>query len=530
MADSSEKTPLLGAKMDEDKQHTKKRWQSIRVVYLINFLNGVGFTIVLSTMWQFLERNGGTKSFLGYLVCAFSFGQLIAAPYWGYWASHIKYKYLFHISGVMKIAGNALYIFSDNVSGHRDVYMLESRFLIGLGAANVALCNAYVSGATTVDERTQGMAMLAATNGLGLIVGPLLGVCFGKMKPGFVHDPLVLDYLTMPAVFCIFLETANQLFLFFNFKDYRIDSRKKPVVEPLSISQTGSRSSSVSDLHGDLHSQTPSIQGGPSSTAGSTSSYSSELKHDNWAATVGIIIFFGCMIVISVLETIGTPLTMDEFGWNSQQGDIYNGFLSGGFGLLACVGFILAKPVSKKLGERRTLMLGQVLMVAGLVLMMPFVGKPPKVWTPDDDDDTATREGCNAKWCKDMPAIMIWQYVVCLVLVGIGFPFANVMVFSLFSKILGPKPQGVMMGVLASGGSLARALGPLYFSTLYAEQGPRISFATAAGAVAFMLVVSLLSYNRLVPHPAYREMSQAIHPSDVSSGPRKSTLAAFGSH
>lgn len=58
--------------------------------------------------------------------------------------------------------------------------MLEARLLVGLGAGNMALCNAYVSQATTLDvslslrptfssydsffqERTQAMAMLAAT-------------------------------------------------------------------------------------------------------------------------------------------------------------------------------------------------------------------------------------------------------------------------------------------------------------------------------------------------------------------------------
>ena len=46
-----------------------------------------------------------------------------------------------------------------------------------------------------------------------------------------------------------------------------------------------------------------------------------------------------------------------------------------------------------------------------------------------------------------------------LSIVAIAYPIANVMEFSLFSKILGPGPQGVMMGWLTASGCLARALG-----------------------------------------------------------------------
>ena len=79
--------------------------------------------------------------------------------------------------------------------------MAEGRLLVGLGAGNMALCNAYVSQATTLKERTAAVANLAATGvgespfslvacliplqGLGIIFGPLLGIAFGGVKPGY---------------------------------------------------------------------------------------------------------------------------------------------------------------------------------------------------------------------------------------------------------------------------------------------------------------------------------------------------------
>jgi hypothetical protein len=78
----------------------------------------------------------------------------------------------------MKLTGNLMYIFAAAVPGRRvfrlhapfqllplsqDIFMAEARLLVGLGAGNMALCNAYVSQATTLKERTSAVANLAAT-------------------------------------------------------------------------------------------------------------------------------------------------------------------------------------------------------------------------------------------------------------------------------------------------------------------------------------------------------------------------------
>ena len=495
-----ERTPLLNPKeMTESTAAKKDRWRSIKLVYLVNFLNGMGFSVVLSTLWQLLERNGGSKSFLGYLVSSFSFAQVIGAPFWGYWANHFSYKILFQLTIMLKIIGYGMYVISDAVTGQRDVYMLESRFLVGLGAANIALCQAYVSLSTTMEERTQGMAFIAATNGLGLVVGPLLGMSFGKMKPGVMVGDVILDYLTMPGVLCVVLELANFLLVMLMFKDRRLSQN---------VVSAGSANNA----------DTVSIQ------SDNSVNNQSRFKRDKMAMATCIALNFGIMVVISVLETIGTPFTMDEFGWDAQQADVDNGIISGLFGFLGFVGFVLAKPISVKLSERKTLMLGLFMTILGMLLLQPMFGGPPKQWKPDDDDDDSTRKGCRDDWCGDMPGIKMGQYAGCIVLIGLGFPLANVMTFSLFSKILGPGPQGVMIGWLQAAGSLARAIGPLYFSVLYAKYGPRLTFGVGAGLVVLQTVWVIAVYKRLVPHKAYQLADSTGPTSSASKGGRRSVL------
>jgi len=58
------------------------------------------------------------------------------------------------------------------------------------------------------------------------------------------------------------------------------------------------------------------------------------------------------------------------------------------------------------------------------------------------------------------------------------------------------------MGLLTSAGSLARTLGPLFVSFLYAHTGPLLTFPLVNAIVVLsILLLLLLSYNRLVPPP-----------------------------
>lgn len=426
----------------------------------------------MSTLWPLLDRVGGSKAFLGYLVSAFSFGQLIGSPYFGYWANHWRYKYIFFISGMLKVVGNLMYAFSDSVSGRADFFMLEARLLVGLGAGNMALCNAYVSQVTTMKERTQSMAMLAASGGVGFIIGPLIGVSFGSMKPGYDVGPLVIDYLTMPALCCCILESINQLFILIFFREPRI------------IHRSPSTSSSADSIQLESMSR-------------------ANLKTDMPAAWILMLQYFGTMVVLSVFETVGTPLTMDEYSLNSQQADIYNGVIAGAFGLICVVMFGLVKKLATKFGERQLLLFSLFLTALSMAALIPIAGSSPDSWKENDEDDDSTRHGCQATWCGSVPKLPFAQYCVGCVLVAIAYPMANVMEFSLFSKILGPFPQGVMMGWLTAAGCLARALGPLYITQLYAEFGPRITFAVATGIALVMALIASWYYKRFVPHPLH---------------------------
>lgn len=58
-------------------------------------------------------------------------------------------------------------------------------------------------------------------------------------------------------------------------------------------------------------------------------------------------------------------------------------------------------------------------------------------------NSTVEPTGCplDQTWCQFTPAIHLGQYLTSDILIGVGYPACNVMSYTLYSKILGPKPQ-----------------------------------------------------------------------------------------
>lgn len=90
------------------------------------------------------------------------------------------------ITILLRIVGNLGYAFAGSVTGDNEWFLFEVRFVVGLGAGAMAVCNAYTAEATTSKERTAAMANISASGSLGFVIGPVLAVCFGQLKPGIV--------------------------------------------------------------------------------------------------------------------------------------------------------------------------------------------------------------------------------------------------------------------------------------------------------------------------------------------------------
>lgn len=202
---------------------------------------------------------------------------------------------------------------------------------------------------------------------------------------------------------------------------------------------------------------------------------------------------------------------MDMFAWTRKEAVLYNGIILAAIGFESILVFVVVKVVSARVGDRPLLLGGLILIFVGFFILLPWGNQYPKIQWADIQNNTGLAPtqpsntsleptGCPYKqaWCLFTPVIHLAQYITSDILIGVGYPTCNVMSYTLYSKILGPKPQGVYMGWLTASGSGARTLGPVFVSQVYTNLGPRWAFSVICGIVLVAIVFLSAMYKRLV--------------------------------
>lgn len=98
--------------------------------------------------------------------------------------------------------------------------------------------------------------------------------------------------------------------------------------------------------------------------------------------------------------------------------------------------------------------------------------------------------GCPStqEWCLYTPQITITQFYIGYAFTSIGYPLGVTLIQTIFSKILGPRPQGVWMGLMTGSGCASRVLGPIFVGLIYTRLGTYYTF----GITGVMLIISIL--------------------------------------
>ncbi|XP_054248282.1 major facilitator superfamily domain-containing protein 8 isoform X5 [Indicator indicator] len=362
-------------------------------MYLTMFLSSVGFSIVIMSVWPYLQKIDPTAdgSFLGWIIASYSIGQMVSSPLFGLWSNYRPRREPLLVSTAISVAANCLYAYVHVPHSHNKYYMLSARALVGFGAGN--------------------------------------------------HSKM----------------------------------------------------------------------------------YVSEGDIDHVAVVAINFLFFVILFVFAVFETIATPLTMDMYCWTRKEAVFYNGIILIVVGIESVIVFMVVKILAKKTGERAMLHGGLLIVLVGFFILLPWGKKLPNIqWQEIKNNSiprttytemvmpfwswqlpanhTAEPVGCpiSQSWCLNTPMIYLAQYISSDILIGLGYPVCHVMSYTLYSKILGPKPQGTYMGWLTSSGSGARILGPVFVSQVYTHLGPRWAFSLICGIVVASLLLLEIVYKRLI--------------------------------
>lgn len=176
------------------------------ILFFMLFLVMVGFGIIIPIMPFFLTSLGGNASVLGLFMATYSLMHLLFAPFWGRLSDRIGRRPVILIGlsgyGITFI----LFGFTDQLG-----MMFVIRILSGaISSATLPTALAYVADITEEDERSQGIGLMTAAMGLGMIIGPALGGWLGQQQfslPFFVAGGLAL--IIWPFAFLYLPETLT---------------------------------------------------------------------------------------------------------------------------------------------------------------------------------------------------------------------------------------------------------------------------------------------------------------------------------
>ncbi|RMH18567.1 MAG: MFS transporter [Acidobacteria bacterium] len=173
---------------------------SLAVVYLVVFLDLLGFGIILPSLPYFARQLGASGLLLGILFTSYSLAQLIGAAFLGRLSDRFGRRPVLLLS----LLGATLAMVASGLA-HALPALVLARALAGLFGGSIATAQAYVADVTSPEERARYMGLLGASIGSGFVFGPVLGagvLALGWGFPGsaFVAAGLSAGNLAFAAV------------------------------------------------------------------------------------------------------------------------------------------------------------------------------------------------------------------------------------------------------------------------------------------------------------------------------------------
>jgi DHA1 family tetracycline resistance protein-like MFS transporter len=165
-----------------------KNRRSLAILFVIVFIDLLGFGMVIPVMALYAERLGAPDSQIGWLMTGYSAMQFVFTPIWGRLSDRLGRRPLLLLSIAMTAVAFFGYAIAPTFA-----WLLVSRLFAGAATANIAIAQAYIADVTPPEGRARGMGLIGAAFGLGFILGPAMGGLLSNVSlaaPGYAAAAL----------------------------------------------------------------------------------------------------------------------------------------------------------------------------------------------------------------------------------------------------------------------------------------------------------------------------------------------------
>ena len=166
------------------------QFRRLAVLIAVNFVDMIGFMIVLPLLPFYALKLKASPETIGYLIASFSVAQLLAAPLWGRMSDRYGRRPALLIGLSASAAAYVVFGFANSVW-----LLFVSRLVQGAGGGTTGVAQAYVADTVEQSDRARALGWLSAATSAGVMVGPAIGSSaahFGQAAPGLVAAALCL--------------------------------------------------------------------------------------------------------------------------------------------------------------------------------------------------------------------------------------------------------------------------------------------------------------------------------------------------
>lgn len=155
-----------------------QRRSSLGVIFLTVLLDLLGFGIVIPILPLYAEKLHATDFQTGILLAIYSVMQLVFSPIWGRLSDRAGRRPVLLISILGSCGSQLGYALAPSFW-----WLVVARGFAGVCGANITAAQAYIADVTDEKDRAAGMGMLGAAMGLGFIFGPAVGGLLSTRSP-----------------------------------------------------------------------------------------------------------------------------------------------------------------------------------------------------------------------------------------------------------------------------------------------------------------------------------------------------------
>lgn len=131
----------------------------------------IGFGLVLPLLPFYAQAFNASAIEVTLIAALFSLAQFLTAPFWGRLSDRVGRKPVFLVCIAIYMAGFVILAFAQSLW-----MIFLGRILSGVGAGKIGIGQAMVADMTTPAQRARAMGLFGASWGVGMVLGPVLGL------------------------------------------------------------------------------------------------------------------------------------------------------------------------------------------------------------------------------------------------------------------------------------------------------------------------------------------------------------------